>query len=116
MPRVMRNVSVQTLKIDVKKKVIKRESYKAQTTFSGVTSSIDEIRDKLSSTVAQQLSATDSVLKDTVGKSVKSKVCVEIVLPQSNLFECSAYFVDERARRLFVVRFLNFFISINSLL
>ena len=39
-----------------------------------MTSCIDEIKDQLSSSVAKQLTATDAVLKETIGKQVKSKV------------------------------------------
>jgi len=43
---------------------------------AGVTSCIDEMKNQLSSSVAKQLTATDAVLKETIGNHVKSKVTV----------------------------------------
>ena len=47
--------------------------------FLAVTRSLEPVKEQLHQDLAQKLTATDSLLKDNIGKMVRSRVCIQIV-------------------------------------
>ena len=52
---------------------------------SAVTKVLEPVKDQVHQELAQKLTATDSLLKDNIGKMVRSKVCRYILMKKKAL-------------------------------